>query len=177
MADEPLEFVPIELNTIKVGDPITRDILLLIKNNFDDHESRINSLATSGGTVFIFNGDVSFVNYSSLRSDIFYYTARQDFSVNDFRARLFTKDGITSGNLTFRLEKSNNPGDAGFPSFSSVLTQDISFNFATDTDYTERVGSLNASLNDITTNQILRVKITGIPAGFTGKILLSIGAQ
>jgi hypothetical protein len=172
-----MAFNPIDSNTIKVGDPITKDILDLIKANFDDHESRINSLATTGGTVFIFNGDVSFVNYSSLRSDIFYYTARQDFSINDFRARLFTKDGITSGNLTFRLEKSNNPGDAGFPSFSSVLTQDISFNFATDTDYTERVGSLNASLNDITTNQILRVKIIGIPAGFTGKILLSIGAQ
>jgi hypothetical protein len=57
------------------------------------------------------------------------------------------------------------------------LTSDVSFNFATDTDYTERVGSLNASLNDITTGQILRVKITGIPSGFSGKILLSIGAQ
>jgi len=172
-----MAFNPIDSNTIKVGDPITKDILDLIKANFDDHELRINSLATTGGTVFIFNGDVSFVNYSSLRPDIFYYTARQDFSVNDFRARLFTKEGISSGNLTLRLEKSNNPGDPGFPFFSSVLTSDISFNFATDTDYTEEVASLNASLNDITTGQILRVKVMGIPSGFTGKILLSIGAQ
>jgi|PlaIllAssembly_1097288.scaffolds.fasta_scaffold106588_2 hypothetical protein len=169
-----MAFNPIDNNTIKVGDPITKDILDLIKANFDDHELRINSLATTGGTVFIFNGDVSFVNYSSLRPDIFYYTARQDFSVNDFRARLFTKDGITSGNLTLRLEKSNDPNDANF---LSILTSDISFNFATDTDYTEEVASLNASLNDITTGQILRIKVMGIPSGFTGKILLSIGAQ
>jgi hypothetical protein len=169
-----MAFNPIDNNTIKVGDPITKDILDLIKANFDDHESRINSLATSGGTVFIFNGDVSFINYTSTRPDIFYYTARQDFSVNDFRARLFTKNGVSSGTLSMKLEKSNDPNDANF---ATILTQDISFNFATDADYTQKVGSLNASLNDITTGQILRVKITGIPSGFTGKILLSIGAQ
>lgn len=169
-----MAFNPININTIKVGDPITRDLWVLLKNNFDDHESRINSLATTGGTVFIFNGDVSFVNYSSLRPNIFYYTARQDFSVNDFRVRLFTKDGIASGNLTLRLEKSNNPNDANF---STILTTDVSFNFATDTDYTEKIAALNASLNDITTGQILRVKIMSVPSGFNGNILMSIGAQ
>lgn len=169
-----MAFNPININTIKVGDPITRDLWVLLKNNFDDHELRINSLATSGGTVFIFNGDVSFVNYSASRPNIFYYTARQDFSVNDFRVRLFTKDGITSGNLTLRLEKSNDPNDANF---ATILTSDISFNFATDTDYTEKIASINAGLNDITTGQILRVKIMSIPSGFTGNILMSIGAQ
>lgn len=169
-----MAFNPININTIKVGDPITRDLWLLLKNNMDDHESRINSLATTGGTVFIFNGDVSFVNYSSLRPNIFYYTARQDFSINDFRVRLFTKNGITSGTFSFRLEKSNDPNDVNF---STILTTDISFNFATDTDYTEKIAAINASLNDITTGQIVRVKITSIPAGFNGSILMSIGAQ
>lgn len=169
-----MAFNPIDSNTIKVGDPITKDILDLIKANFDDHESRINSLATSGGTVFIFNGDVNFLNYSSTSPDIFYYTARQDFSINDFRVRLFTKNGVSTGILSMRIEKSNDPNNSNF---ATILTTDISFNFATDTDYTEKVGSLNPSLNDITTGQILRVKITSIPSDFTGKILLSIGAQ
>lgn len=169
-----MAFNPIDINTIKVGDPITRDLWVLLKNNFDDHELRINSLSTTGGTVFIFNGDVSFVNYSSLRPNIFYYTARQDFSINDFRVRLFTKSGVTSGNLTLRLEKSNDPNDANF---ATILTTDITFNFATDTDYTEKIAALNASLNDITTGQILRVKIMSVPAGFNGDILMSIGAQ
>lgn len=169
-----MAFNPIDINTIKVGDPITRDLWVLLKNNFDDHELRINSLSTTGGTVFIFNGDVSFVNYSSLRPNIFYYTARQDFSINDFRVRLFTKGGITSGNLTLRLEKSNDPNDANF---ATILTTDITFNFATDADYLEKVAVINPSQNDITTGQIIRVKVIGIPSGFTGKILMSIGAQ
>lgn len=169
-----MAFNPININTIKVGDPITRDLWVLLKNNFDDHESRINSLSTSTGTVFIFNGDVALVNYSPLRPSIFYYTARQDFSINDFRVRLFTKDSITSGILSLRIEKSNNPNDVNF---STILTSDISFNFATDTDYTEKIAAINASLNDITTGQIIRVKITSVPAGFKGNFLMSIGAQ
>jgi len=175
-----MAFNPIDINTIKVGDPITRDLWVLLKNNFDDHESRINSLATTGGTVFIFNGDVSFVNYSSLRPNIFYYTARQDFSINDFRVRLFTKDGVSSGTFSFDLQKLNDnnlllpPSDANF---SSILSTQIIFNFATDTDYTEKVAAINASLNDIPTGQIIRVKITSFPAGFEGNVLMSIGAQ
>jgi hypothetical protein len=169
-----MAFSTIDINKIKVGDPITSDLLVQIKNSFDDHELRINSLATSGGTVFIFNGDVSLVNYSPSRSDIFYYTARQDFSINDFRVRLFTKDSISSGVLSFRLEKSNDPNN---DNFATILTSDIEFDFATDVDYSEKIALLNASLNDITTGQILRIKVTNVPSGFIGKILLSIGAQ
>lgn len=169
-----MAFVPIDPNKIKVGDPITKEILDAVKDSLNDLDSRVTSLSISGGTVFIFNGDVSFINYSSLRPDIFYYTARQDFSINDFRARLFTKDGVSSGTLTLRLEKSNDPNDANF---NSVLTSDLLFNFATDADYLEKIAVLNPSQNDVTTGQIIRVKVIGVPSGFNGKILMSIGAQ
>lgn len=167
-------FIPIDPNKIKVGDPITKDILDAIRSSLNDLDTRVNSLATSGGTVFILNGDLSFVNYSASRSDIFYYTARQDFSINDFRVRLFTKQGITSGALVFRLEKSNDPNNANF---STILTSDLSFNFATDADYLEKVATINSGLNSITTGQIIRIKMIGVPSGFNGNVLISIGAQ
>jgi hypothetical protein len=169
-----MAFTPIDLNKIKVGDPITKDILDSIKYNFDDHEFRINSLSVSGGNVFIFNGDVSFVNYSSLRPNIFYYTARQDFSLNDFRVRLFTKEGVTSGNLTIDLQKSVDPNDSNF---NSVLTAPISFDFSSVSDYAEVVSTLNSALNELTTGDILRVKVLAVPNNFIGSVLLSIGAQ
>jgi hypothetical protein len=169
-----MAFVTIDPNTIKVGDPITRDLWLKLKNNFDDHELRINSLATSGGTVFIFNGDVSFVGFNISYPNIFYYKARQDFSVNDFRVQLFDKQGITSGNLVLDLQKSIDTNNANF---STILTTSLSINFASAADYSVSVGSINSSLNDILTDQVLRVKITNIPTGFSGSILLSIGAQ
>lgn len=169
-----MAFVPIDANKIKVGDPITKDILDLIKSNFDDHESRINSLATASVTVPILNGDVSFYGFSTLEPDIFNFKARQDISINDFRVQLFSKQGITSGSLILRLEKSNDTNNANF---ATILNSDLSFNFSIETDYSEKVASINSSLNNIITGQVLRIKVIGIPFGFTGKILVSIGGQ
>jgi len=169
-----MAFLPIDTNTIKVGDPITKDLWDLIKTNFDDHELRINSLSTSGGTVFIFNGDVSFVGFNISQPNIFYYKARQDFSINDFRAQLFDKQGVSVGNLVIELEKSIDTDNANF---SSILSTPISFDFATDLDYAEDVALIDSLQNSIFTDDVLRVKVTNIPSGFSGNILLSIGAQ
>ena len=171
-----MSFVSIDSNTIKVGDPITKDILDLIKDNFDNHELRINSLATTGGTVFIFNGDVNFSGYSTSNPNIFYYKARQDFSINDFRVQLFSKQGISSGTLSLDLQKSSlSTNDS---SFSSVLSSALTIDFSTDPDFTHvESASINPSSNDILTDNIIRVRILSIPSGFSGLILMSIGAQ
>lgn len=174
-----MSFVTIDPNTIKVGDPITKDLWDLIKLNFDDHELRINSLATSGGTVFIFNGDLSLVGFNIENPNIFYYVARQDFSINDFRVQLFTKQGITSGNLVFDLQKSSNTNDANF---STILTTSLSINFASASDYSVTTASIDPTKNDVLTGQVLRIKITNIPTNtfgynFSDSVLISIGAQ
>lgn len=174
-----MAFTSIDSNTIKVGDPITSDTITLIKTNFDDHELRINSLSTSTGTVFIHNDLVSFVGYNASYPYFFYYMARQDFSVNDFRAQIKSKQGITSGNLTLRLEKSIDTNDANF---ATILSTDLSFNFATDAEHSVKVASLNPSLNDILTGEIIRVKVINVPTNsfgynYSGEILVSIGAQ
>jgi hypothetical protein len=169
-----MAFTPLDTNTLKVGDPITSDILNLIRTNLDDHELRINSLATSGGTVFIFNGDISFVGFSLLNNDVFYYKARQTFSVNDFRVQLFTKQGLTSGNLVIDIEKSNDTNDSNF---TSILTSDLTIDFSSADNYSTHVASLNSSENDILADQVLRIKVVGCPVGFSGRILATIGAQ
>lgn len=169
-----MAFVPIDANKIKVGDPITKDILDLIKLNFDDHESRINSLATTGGTVYILNGDVSLRNFNISSPGIFYYKARQDFSINDFRVQLFTKQGITTGSLSFDLQKANNTNPANFV---TILNSELSFNFGTELDYSEKIASINSSLNGILTGEVLRISITDKPFNFNGDVLISIGAQ
>jgi len=158
----------------EVGDPITKDYFDQLKANMSDHELRINSLATSGGTVFIFNGDIDFVGFSLSYPDIFYYKARQDFSVNDFRAQIFDKQGITSGSLTIDLQKAINTNNANF---GSILTSALTFNFSSSAAYSEVVASIDSGLNDILTGEVLRLKVTNIPSGYYGKILLSIGAQ
>jgi hypothetical protein len=97
-----------------------------------------------------------------------------NFSVNDFRIQLFSKLGVSSGSLTLELEKSS---DTNNLNFSSILTTPVTFNFASDSDYSEKTATINSSLNDILLGDVLRVRVTNIPAGFYGKILISIGAQ
>jgi hypothetical protein len=169
-----MAFLPIDTNTIKVGDPITKDLWDLIKTNFDDHELRINSLSTSGGSIHIFNGDVSLVGFKITESDIFYYKAPQEFSVNDFRVQLFTKQGITSGNLVIDLQKSTDTNDSNF---STILQSSISFDFSSDPDYHQEVALIDSNENTIPTDSVLRIKITNIPSTFDGKILVKIGGQ
>ena len=169
-----MAFVTIDPNKIKIGDPITKDLWDLLKSNLDDLDSRITSLSSASIVVSLLNGDVSFVGYSALKPVISTHKILQDFSVNDFRVQLFSKLGITTGSLTLRLEKSTNTNDANF---ATILTSDLVFNFATDADYTERVGSINSLLNSVTTGNVLRIKVISIPAGFNGDILISLSGQ
>lgn len=169
-----MAFLPIDSNSIKVGDPITKDLWDLIKANFDDHEVRINSLATSGGSIHIFNGDIDLTWFKITNPDIFYYKAPQEFSINDFRVQLFTKQGITSGNLVIDLQKSTDTNDSNF---STILQSSISFDFSSDPDYHQEVALIDSNENTIPTDSVLRIKITNIPNGFNGKILVKIGGQ
>jgi hypothetical protein len=171
-----MAFTTIDPNKIKVGDPITKEVLDLIKSNFDDHEFRINSLSISAsGLLFILNDSFSFLNFEiSDQSTIFYYTARRDFTINDFRARLFTKGGLTSGVLSFSLEKSTSPE---FSSFTEITSSDLSFNFATDANYTEKLASLDTNENSIITGEIIRIRVTSHPALFREPVLISIGGE
>lgn len=167
-------FIEILSSWIRVGAALKKELFDAIKGNLDDHENRLSSLETSGGTVFIFNGDVNLIGFDINQPDIYYYKAVNDFSVNDFRVQLFSKLGVSSGNLTIQLEKATDTNNANF---SSILTTALGFNFATDADYTEKNALINSSLNEVVTGQVLRVRITNKPESFNGKILMSIGAQ
>jgi hypothetical protein len=171
-----MSFITIDPNKIKVGDPITKETLDLIKSNLDDHEFRINSLNISlSGSLYILNDSFSFLNFEILDDpNIFYFTARRNFVANDFRVRLFTKGGLTSGSLSFQLEKTTTPST---PSYSSILNSELSFNFAVDANNSEKLASIDSSANSILTGDIIRVRITGHPVNFRESVLISIGGE
>lgn len=169
-----MAFESINLNTIKVGDPITRDLWLLLKNNFDDHEFRLNSFETLIGSVSVINGDIDFIGFSGLDPNVFHYKVRQDFSINDFRVQLFDKQGVTSGTLVFDLQKSI---DTNNSNFVTILDSSFEFDFSVDADYAEKVATLNSTENNVSVGEVLRVRVTNVPFGFNGKVLISIGGQ
>lgn len=169
-----MAYEEIDIDTIKVGDPITKELLDLIKDNFTDHETRINAAETTGGSVFIFNGDLSLKNFNQADPYILYYKAMQNFSVSEFRAQLFSKGGVVSGSLSLDIQKSSDTNDANF---NTILSSDLSFNFASDAAYSQKVATINSSLSNISIDDVLRIEVTSIPSGFSGKVLLNIGAE
>lgn len=169
-----MPFTSISSSVLKVGDPITKDILDLIKGNLDDLDGRVSSLAATGIVTEIANGELDLLGYNSNQPNIAYFKVRTSFSINDFRVQLFDKQGISSGNLVIDLQKATNTDNANF---ATVLTTPISFDFATDAAYLEKNGSINSSLNSVTPGMVLRIRITGIPTGFFGTILIVARGQ
>jgi hypothetical protein len=167
-----MAFIPINPEILKVGDPITKDLLDLIKNNFDNHEQRLNQNETTGGSVFILN---SAFNLSGLDDQvIFYFKAIQDFSVADFRGQLFDKHSVNSGILSIDLQKASNTNNSNF---NSILTTPVSFDFSSDASYPEKIATINPSLASFEAGDVLRLRVLSTPANFGEKILLAIGAE
>lgn len=169
-----MPFESIDINTIKVGDPITKDLLDKIKSNLDDLDERSNQLESTGGTVHIFNGDISLAGFSSSDPVVFYIKAQKNFSITEVRGQIFDKGSVSLGTLSLDVEKSIDTNDANF---NSILSSDLSFNFASDASYSEKTATINTSVNDIVAGEILRVVVTSTPNNFGGKILLLIGAE
>jgi hypothetical protein len=170
-----MPFTTIDPNSIQVGDPITKELLDLIKDNMDDHETRILANETLGAVLYVYNGQVDFKNFDSVNgTDIFYYKATTDFNLTDFRIQLFDKQGLTSGTLSFDVQKSTDTNDSNF---NTILNSALSFNFASDSDYDEKVASIDAGLAEIASGEVVRVEVTGIPSNFNGKVLMVIGAE
>lgn len=169
-----MPYIAIDPNTIKVGDPITKELLDLIRDNFEAHESLINGLGTTGGSVFIFDGAIHLANFDEDRPDVFYYKATQDFEISDFRAQIYAKGAIVSGILALDLQKSIDTEDANF---NTCLTADLQFNFASDADYLEKVAAIDPASNSVVAGEVLRIVVTGLPTGFNDKILVNISGE
>lgn len=169
-----MAFTPIDINTIKVGDPITKELLDIIKYNFDDIDSRLVSSATTGGAIHIFNGDISLKNFLSSDPYIFYYKIPKNCIITEVRIQLFSKNSISSGSLAIDVQKSVDTNNANF---NSILTTGLSFNFATDANYAQKTASINSSVSSLSATNVIRVEVTSIPSTFSGKFLLYIGAE
>jgi hypothetical protein len=171
-----MSFTTIDPNKIKVGDPITKETLDLIKSNLDDHEFRITSLGISSfGSFHILNERFSFLNFELTEdSSIFYFTARRPVSITDFRVRLFTKSNLNLGLLSFRLQKSTSPQ---FSVFDDITSTDLTFDFAVDDNYTEKNASINFFFSSLSVGDIIRVFVSSHPDFFNDSVLISIGGE
>ena len=131
-----MAFVSIPSDDIATGKPTKQELFQTIKDNFDDHESRLTTVEGSVGSFFpiefLVNGRIT---SRGTQSEIL--TQRIPFNINILGARLQILDDITTGTLEVDLRTG-----ATEPGATSIFSTRPSLS-STDSKY------------DVSTNQIL----------------------
>jgi hypothetical protein len=167
-----MPFVTIPSGSIDIGDPITKDLWDKVKANEDDLNTRLTAVEGSAAKIEVFDGNVYLGVLASTLTGIFYYVAKENFTLTACRLRIYEKAPITGGTLEIDVKVNGTFNDTGM---ASVFTTRPSVNFATASDYDFSTNQVfdNTKIN-ITANQVLRIDITSLPStgGFLGKFYL-----
>jgi hypothetical protein len=156
-----MAYIPIDLSTIKVGDPIKKELLDLVRNNFEDHESRIQIIAGGSGKIALINEDAYVLaNASGLLTGCFYVEVIQACIITEGSIQLFAKANATSGTLTVDVKKNTTTNPSGF---NSVFSTPPTLNLAVVADYSKNAGIINPAAQALAVGDILRVDITALP--------------
>lgn len=154
-----MAFVTIGSTEIAVSKALKAELFQKIKDNFDDHETRLNDLSVGSGPVVLINEEIENVSSTLTLTGLKYIRAFNNMNITKAQIQIFTKGGVTSGTLEVDLKKSATLGGT----YTSIFTTKPYINFATDTDYTSRDGVLNTG-QAVTQDEILRLDITNVPA-------------
>lgn len=168
-----MAYQTINPNNIKVGDPVTKDILNLIKANFDDHEERLSTLAGGSGKIVFFNDLVVVNTYrpNDLLGTAF-FEVPQSCIVTEFAIQIFAKGAVTTGTLQVDLKKNNSTNPTGF---NSVFSTPATVNFATDADFARKNAVINAAQQSLVAGDILRLDVLNLQKGIEKFKIFGIG--
>jgi len=111
-----MAFAAITSTEIQVGKPVTTNLFTKIKDNFDDHESRIT--ATEAAVQVFRPITFDFLGQSLVGDN--QAVERVNFNISLLSARIFLIDNGSSGTLTVDIEKSTNSGASWASIFSTL---------------------------------------------------------
>lgn len=166
-------FQPILDSWVQVGKALIREMFLRIKNNFNDHESRINTLEFSAVRLTVFNDDVIINSNSITYTGVAFFSSPFDFILQSAEVQLLGKGGITTGTLEIDFKKNTSPSDVGM---ASVFTTRPSINFATATEFEVSTNQVFDGLqSQINIGDVIRFDITSLPSGLGKFRIVLIG--
>lgn len=166
-----MAYVTIDPDTIKVGDPIKKELLDLLKDNLDDHETRLQTLSGGSGKISLFNEDF-IIGVGGSLTGVLYYEVIQDCIITEGAIQLFAKTPATTGSLTVDVKKNTTTNPSGF---NSVFSSAPTINVATAADYDRATGTINPAAQALVVGDILKVDITSLPDGLPAFRLDLIG--
>lgn len=158
-----MAYVPINPATIKVGDPVTKELFDQIKDNFADHESRIDDFEAGASKIPIFEFLIENAAVNPGMTGIAYYTALQNFTITDCAVKIFTK-GVLTGFLEIDVKKTTT-GSLLDASFVSVFTTKPKITYATAVDYQKSSNQVFNAGQTVLAGETLRLDLSTLPGG------------
>lgn len=168
-----MSYVAIDDNEIDVGDPVKKELFDKVKDNFDDHETRISAIENGSQKINVFKSVVLNASSASTLTGLAYFKADFAFNLIDATVQIFEKGSLT-GTLEIDVKKSTT--DLDNSSFATVFTTEPSIDYSTASDYDESTNKVfDAGQVSISSGDILRLDITSLPSGgVIGKFIVNV---
>lgn len=166
-----MTYVTISTSQIQPSKAVKTELLKKIKDNLDDHETRL-ALQESGGSIIeVLNCDFYNVSSAATMTGLFYHKALFPFTVTKVEVQIFEKGSISTGSIEIDVKKNTTPDDTGM---TSILSVKPIIDFSSASDYDADSGTLNATYQDILEDEFLRVDVTALPTSPLGKFRIVI---
>lgn len=170
-----MAFTPINSTAIQVGKPVTSDLFTTIKDNFDDHETRIAGQESGNARVVVFNFPVLNGTSSSTLTGLTYFRVPYDFTLTEARIIIYEK-GSLGGEIEFDIKKNTSLDDTGM---TSVFTTLPKLTLASVSDYAESSNAVfDAGEQAVVEGEFLRLDMTELPtSGIMGKWYIYLAGE
>ena len=168
-----MAFSTISSLAIAIGKAITGDLWSTVKDNFDDHETRINSIEAGASKVPIIKFYALNASNFSTATGLFYWESDETFTITNAYVRIFEKGSLTG---TFEIDIKKSTTDLNSASFTTIFTTKPSITFASATDYQKSTNQVfdNTKISIVPGNY-LRFDITQFPnSAVMSKFLITV---
>lgn len=159
-----MAFSTITTAQIASGEPTSQDLFQKVKNDFDDHESRLSTLETSSNLFAPFNFEIVGPYGSGIAVDGLMHDVIR-FNITVLNVLLFIHKAGVSGTTTIDVEYKRGVG-----AFTSILSAPLSVVY-TSGDFFVASGTL--SVTSLLANDIIRLNVDSaqvLGQGFSVKL-------
>lgn len=157
-----MAFTTIPATSIEVGDPITKDLFDLVKDNSDDHEARILALESGQARIELINCIFGNAVSASSFTGIIDVNAPQGLTITDCYVQIYEKGSLT-GAIEIDIKVNSTPDDVGMTSIFTTLPK---ITYASAADYDKSTNQVfNTLLTTVAEGDNIRLDITELPAG------------
>jgi hypothetical protein len=158
-----MSYSAITSGEIASGEPVKADTLTKVKDNFTDHESRIQTIETGVGTTyppmtFTVNGPYGKYSTGTPFLGLTYTTTNFNITITGVRLIILTagSGGTTEVDVQFKR---------GAGTWTSILTTPPSAASTDGNNYTSTNGVVNATYADLLAGDLIRLDLSSVQTG------------